>query len=81
MIFILLSILTSLRLSLGGGYGWLTGEHGMVIDNIVQVGPISLYPFIPKQIAAYPGYSRRPNSHCHCRLSPRPLLGLTRRWN
>lgn len=23
-------------LTLGGGYGWLTGEHGMVIDNLVQ---------------------------------------------
>jgi FAD/FMN-containing dehydrogenase len=24
-------------LTLGGGFGWLTGEHGMVIDNLVQV--------------------------------------------
>ncbi|KAG6897622.1 hypothetical protein C0992_012851 [Termitomyces sp. T32_za158] len=23
-------------LTLGGGYGWLTSEHGMVIDNLVQ---------------------------------------------
>ncbi|CAG8561528.1 2121_t:CDS:2, partial [Acaulospora colombiana] len=24
-------------LTLGGSYGWLTGEHGMVIDNLVQL--------------------------------------------
>ncbi|PVF97272.1 FAD-binding domain-containing protein [Serendipita vermifera] len=24
-------------LTLGGGYGWLMGEHGLVIDNLVQV--------------------------------------------
>ena len=24
-------------LSLGGGYGWLSGQHGLVIDNLVQV--------------------------------------------
>jgi FAD/FMN-containing dehydrogenase len=23
-------------LSLGGGYGWLSGEHGLVIDNLTQ---------------------------------------------
>ena len=26
------------RLSVGGGYGWLSGAHGLVIDNFVQVG-------------------------------------------
>lgn len=25
------------RLTLGGGYGWLSGSHGLVIDNLVQV--------------------------------------------
>ena len=25
------------RLLLGGGYGWLSGEHGLVIDNLVKV--------------------------------------------
>lgn len=25
------------RLLLGGGYGYLTGQHGLVIDNLVQV--------------------------------------------
>lgn len=25
------------RLTLGGGYGWLSGEHGLAIDNLVQV--------------------------------------------
>ena len=24
-------------LTLGGGYGWLTGEHGLVVDNVLRV--------------------------------------------
>jgi FAD/FMN-containing dehydrogenase len=28
-------------LTLSGGYGWLSGEHGMVIDNLVQVSDVS----------------------------------------
>jgi hypothetical protein len=28
---------TFLRLLLGGGFGWLTGSHGLVIDNLQQV--------------------------------------------
>ena len=30
-------------LLLGGGYGFLTGQHGLVIDNLLQVSP-SLLP-------------------------------------
>jgi FAD/FMN-containing dehydrogenase len=26
-----------LRLILGGGFGWLSGEFGLTIDNVVQV--------------------------------------------
>lgn len=33
---------SSSRLSLGGGYGWLMGEHGMTIDNILQVCPFEV---------------------------------------
>jgi FAD/FMN-containing dehydrogenase len=28
------------RLLLGGGFGFLTGQHGLVIDNLLQVRPI-----------------------------------------
>lgn len=28
---------TSYRLVLGGGYGFLTGQHGLSIDNLLQV--------------------------------------------
>ena len=31
------------RLLLGGGFGFLTGQHGLVIDNLLQVRP-SLSP-------------------------------------
>ena len=27
-------------LLLGGGYGFLTGEHGLAVDNLVKVRPI-----------------------------------------
>ena len=30
-------------LVLGGGYGYLTGEHGLSIDNLVQVRHITHY--------------------------------------
>jgi hypothetical protein len=30
-------------LLLGGGFGFLTGQHGLVIDNLLQVRP-SLLP-------------------------------------
>ena len=26
-----------ISLTLGGGYGFLTGEHGLALDNLVQV--------------------------------------------
>lgn len=28
------------RLLLGGGFGFLTGQHGLVIDNLLQVRPL-----------------------------------------
>jgi hypothetical protein len=28
------------RLALGGGFGFLSGEHGLTVDNIVQVGDV-----------------------------------------
>ena len=31
------SRLNFLSLTLGGGFGWLCSEHGLVIDNLVQV--------------------------------------------
>lgn len=30
------------RLSVGGGYGWLSGSHGLVIDNTEQVCTLQL---------------------------------------
>ena len=30
-------------LLLGGGYGYLTGEHGLALDNLVRVRPITHY--------------------------------------
>ena len=32
------------RLLLGGGFGFLTGQHGLVIDNLLQVCPILATP-------------------------------------
>ena len=31
-----------LSLLLGGGYGYLTGEHGLALDNLVKVRPIPI---------------------------------------
>lgn len=31
-------------LTVGGGYGWLSGSHGLVIDNTVQVRKPSNIP-------------------------------------
>ncbi|EJD01265.1 FAD-binding domain-containing protein [Fomitiporia mediterranea MF3/22] len=30
-----------IRLTLGGGYGWLSGEHGLAIDNLVQANVVT----------------------------------------
>ena len=27
-------------LTLGGGYGYLTGQHGAAVDNLLQVRPV-----------------------------------------
>lgn len=32
------NFLPFISLTLGGGYGWLSAKHGMVIDNLEQVG-------------------------------------------
>ena len=46
-------------LLLGGGFGFLTGQHGLVIDNLVQVR----HSFLPECVAVfdklYVGY------YCH----------------
>jgi hypothetical protein len=31
-------------LLLGGGFGFLTGQHGLVIDNLLQVRPLHARP-------------------------------------
>jgi hypothetical protein len=37
-------------LLLGGGYGFLTGQHGLVIDNLLQARH---YLLSPRQTALY----------------------------
>ena len=37
-------------LLLGGGYGFLTGEHGLAVDNLVQVRPITLLGLASHQL-------------------------------
>ena len=55
----------NISLLLGGGYGFLTGEHGLVLDNLVQVRPSahsSVYCLI--SMSGYRGYSSRGCTDC-----------------
>ena len=36
---------TNISLLLGGGYGFLTGQHGLALDNLVKVRPSAHPPF------------------------------------
>jgi hypothetical protein len=36
-------------LLLGGGFGFLTGQHGLVIDNLVQVR----HSFLPERVPVF----------------------------
>ena len=52
-------------LTLGGGVGWLVRKHGLSCDNVIS------FELVTAQRAPADGQRGR---------TPRPLLGLTRRW-
>jgi len=51
-------------LLLGGGYGFLTGEHGLAVDNLVQVCPVTLLGLASHQLVGYCGHSSRGDPDC-----------------
>ena len=54
-------------LLLGGGYGFLTGEHGLAIDNLLQVRhsllPDRVSQYLDKSYAGYNCHREWDRSH------------------
>lgn len=49
-------------LTVAGGYGWLTGQHGLVIDNLLSVlfsGILILLASLMGHVAGHAGYRCR----------------------
>lgn len=70
----------SIRLTLGGGYGWLSSEHGLVIDNLLQVsfGAHILTAINDLRFASCQGYHgrrRRVHPYSKCYRKHRSVLG------